>query len=161
MVFLANVGKIDVADLIIRVKTDEQGTVADAAAFFREALALFLEIGHRRGAARVLEGMAGVASRRGDAARALTLAGAASALRHELGAPPRPRDKERLDAALAPARAELGPAAAGDMWGAGARMSLADAIAFVRDSERPAGSGVVQRIDQVPDRGDAIGGQRS
>ena len=110
----------------------EQGDPAAARAFFDEALTGFLDVGHRRGVAKVLEGIACLAAKRGEPERALRLAGAAAALRDETGAPARPLEKDRLDAAIDPAWKALPSEVARNAWTSGARMSLAEALDFAR-----------------------------
>ena len=76
-----------------------------------EALALFRDLGHRRGIARVLDIFGGAAAHHGQAERALRLAGAAGAIRHALGAPLFQAEEVALARDLDPARQSLGDAA--------------------------------------------------
>jgi tetratricopeptide (TPR) repeat protein len=108
----------------------EQNELAAASGLLKDALAIFTGLRHRRGIARVLDGFAGLAARTGDVPRAMTLAGAASALRQMLGAPRRPRDRGRVDATVEGLRRRQDSESARGYWTAGANMTLEDAIRY-------------------------------
>jgi hypothetical protein len=103
-----------------------------AHALFEEAVAIFLELGHKRGIAKVLEGFACVAARQNNRERALRLAGAASSLRQTIGAALRPAEQAKLDATLKPMW-QGDSAAAKATWMAGWRMRLEAAIQYALD----------------------------
>jgi predicted ATPase len=111
----------------------DQHDPATAHPLFEEAVAIFLELGHKRGIAKVLEGFACLAVREKDFERALRLAGAAAALRHTMGAVPRPGEQAKLDLTLRPAWQNLDPAATKATWGAGWKMPLDQAIQYALD----------------------------
>jgi len=115
----------------------ERGDHPGAHALFEESLGAFLALGHKRGVARVLEGLACLAARQGDLARALTLAGAASGLRHVLAAPARPGEQAKLAAVLRPAFEGPDPAAARATWTAGWRMPFDEAVRYAREGPGP------------------------
>ena len=92
------------------------------------ALHVFTALDHKRGIARVLEGFARLAVRQQQYARALTLAGAAAALRFAFGAAPRPVEQKQLDQCLAAAWHALGPEARAT-WDQGRQLSLNQALA--------------------------------
>lgn len=100
----------------------------------RESLDLNLEIGDRVAQAYCLEDYAGLAAARGDAVRALRLAGAAAALRSELGSPLPAGEQTGLDRLLAPARAALGPRA-GLATAEGAALTADEAVALALAGE--------------------------
>jgi tetratricopeptide (TPR) repeat protein len=145
----------------------EQNELAAASGLLKDALAIFTGLRHRRGIATVLDGFAGLAARAGDVQRALTLGGAAAALRQTLGAPRRPRDRGRVDDTVDELqRRQDGPSMRA-YWTAGATMALEDAIRYALDermSPPPAAPAEtmteavseVGRIEQSPDGGDAI-----
>ncbi len=83
----------------------------------------------------VLEGYATLEWHHGNAERALIFAGAAVAVRERNGNPIPPAMKPRLDAAVAPARAQLGEPAASAAWEKGQAMSLDRAIAYALGEE--------------------------
>ena len=58
----------------------------EAHATLAQALTSFRDMAHRRGISHVLEAFARFAAKRGQAERALRLAGAAEAIRHTIGA---------------------------------------------------------------------------
>jgi predicted ATPase len=111
----------------------DQDDSASAHSLFEEALAIFLELGHKRGIAKVLEGFAYLAAHQNNPERALTLAGAASSLRQTIGAPSRPKEQAKLDAALKPAWQQGDSAAAKATWVAGWKMRLEEAIQYALD----------------------------
>ncbi|HVN21836.1 MAG TPA: tetratricopeptide repeat protein [Dongiaceae bacterium] len=97
---------------------------------YGEALEVFAELGHRRGIARALERSASLAAARGQASRALTLAGAAAHLRSVISAPLPQADHLKLEDALAAARQALADADARAAWEAGSRMNMETAIQY-------------------------------
>jgi predicted ATPase/DNA-binding winged helix-turn-helix (wHTH) protein len=97
---------------------------------FREAMELFAGLGHRRGMARVLEGYAYLALAEGQAARALTLAGAAAQLRRVISAPLPQAEQAKFDRRLAPAWETLSEPEGKDAWAKGAAMSLEGAMQY-------------------------------
>lgn len=108
----------------------EQQELAAASGLLKDALAIFTGLRHRRGIARVLDGFSGVAARAGDVQRALTLAGAAAALRQTLGAPRRPRDRGRVDETVDELRRQQHCESARAYSTTGAMMTLEDAIRY-------------------------------
>jgi hypothetical protein len=111
----------------------DQDDPATAHSFFEEAVAIFLELEHKRGIAKVLEGFAYLAVHQNNPERALTLAGAASSLRQTIGAPRRHGEEAKLDAALEAAWKNGGSAAAKATWLAGWRMQLEEAMQYAVD----------------------------
>ncbi len=85
----------------------EQGDCATAQSLYRESLIVFQELEHKRGIARLLECFACAAAAERQAERSLRLAGAAAALRLNIGAPLTPVELAKLEAILEPARQEL------------------------------------------------------
>jgi predicted ATPase len=112
--------------------TSEMGDHRAAHTLFIRALAMFLDLDHKRGIARVLEGLAYLAQRQQDFDRALMLAGAAVAVRHAFGAAPRLSEKASLDCLLAPAWESQDHAKALASWNAGRQMSLDAAVEYAR-----------------------------
>ena len=108
----------------------DTGDDREAHALFSRALTTFLALDHKRGMARVLEGFVYLAQHQQDFGRALTLAGAATAMRDAFGAAPRPSERTSLERVLAPAWQTLDHAAAVATWGAGRRMSLDEAVQY-------------------------------
>jgi tetratricopeptide (TPR) repeat protein len=108
----------------------EQGDYTAARSAFREALEIFAGLGHRRGAARALEGSACLALAQGQAERALALAAAASHVRQLISAPLHQAEKSKLDRALLPAWQCLVEAEGMRAWTKGSEMSLEEAIQY-------------------------------
>jgi hypothetical protein len=79
-------------------------------------LKLFRELEHKRGVARVLDCFACLEAGDLHAERALRLAGAAAALRGNIGAPLAVREQGRLEASLAKARTMLSNSAGTTAW---------------------------------------------
>lgn len=111
----------------------EQKEHATAQSFFEEALKTFLDLGHMRGVAKALEGFACLAANQQNSEHALTLAGAAAALRHTMRAPARPDERAILDRVLKPAWQHWDPAASKAIWTAGWKMPLEQAIQCALD----------------------------
>ena len=110
----------------------ERGEPERSRELYREALSQFDLLHHRRGIARLLEALAVAAAEEGAAARALTLAAAASALRQRIGAPLGLAGREALEAALGPARGSLPPDQAEGHWRRGLSLPLAAAVRLAR-----------------------------
>src|SRR5262249_11445511 len=87
-------------------------------------------LGHRRGAARALEGFACLAVAQGKSVRALKLAAAATHLRQQIGVPLHPEEQGRLDDTLLLAWQSLTEAEGKRVWAEGFALSLEKAILF-------------------------------
>jgi non-specific serine/threonine protein kinase len=126
----------------------ELGRVAIAArdfnkarAFLCESLPLFEELGDRIGVAETLEHFAVLAIEQGAHAAGLELAGAASALREQLGAPATPTDRSRFEAQLSKAREALGDPTSEAHLRDGVGMAIKDALALAtRGAAGPTGT---------------------
>lgn len=88
--------------------TRERNDLAASAHHLGRALAAYRRYADRWALAIVYEDIAALATRRGAAETALTLAGCADTLRDEIGSPRAPAQADAFAAALAPARAEVG-----------------------------------------------------
>jgi hypothetical protein len=108
----------------------EQGNHLAGHAAFREAMEIFVGLGHRRGMARALEGYACLAVAEGHTARALTLAAAAAHLRRLISAPLSQAEQANLDRRLIPAWKSLSEPEGKSAWAKGAAMSLERAIQY-------------------------------
>ena len=96
---------------------------------FRQAADAFQQLGgHRRGVARVLDGLARAASLNGDARRAVRLAGAAASLRNVIGTPLTPSEQRQAAADLETASARLSPAERSEAWVEGWAMTAEQAL---------------------------------
>jgi predicted ATPase/serine/threonine protein kinase len=93
----------------------EEGSYPTARSLYRESIILFQELDHKRGIARLLECFA-CAAVQFEAERSLRLAGAAAALRQNIGAPLTPAEKAKLEASLRPARQALTNTAGATAW---------------------------------------------
>ena len=82
----------------------EEREYSAAHSLYRESIRIFQELDHKRGIARLLECFACAAAAQGHAERSLRWAGAAAALRRNIGAPLTPADQGKLDASLDQAR---------------------------------------------------------
>jgi predicted ATPase len=106
----------------------EQRDCATAHPLYRESLKVFQELEHKRGIARLLECFACSASLQFQAERSLRLAGAAAALRQNIGAPLTPAEQAKLEAHLDPARYALANTSGATAWLEGWGMPLEKAI---------------------------------
>ena len=113
------------------------GEHSSAFANFRESLEIFSTLEHRRGVARVLEGLACYALATDDSRRAIRLVAAASHLRKMVSAPLTPAEQSKLDQKMLSAWEKLGELDGKKAWTEGYAMTLENAIhhALVSDSE--------------------------
>jgi tetratricopeptide (TPR) repeat protein len=94
----------------------EQGNYVRARTLYSQSIRMFQELDHKRGIARLLECFASAAAGQQEAERSLRLAGAAAALRQNIGAPLTPVEQAKLEANLQPARQALSNAAGVTAW---------------------------------------------
>jgi predicted ATPase/serine/threonine protein kinase len=94
----------------------EQKDYPTAHSMYRESIKYFQELDHKRGIARLLEYFACSAADQQEAERALRLAGAAAALRQNIGAPLTPAEQAKLEASLHPARRALADTVGAAAW---------------------------------------------
>jgi predicted ATPase len=106
----------------------EQRNCEEAHTLYRESLRIFQELGQKRGVARLLECFACSAAVQLQAERSLRLAGAAAALRQNIGAPLTPAEQAKLEAILDPARRALTNASGATAWLEGWGMPEEEAI---------------------------------
>ena len=106
----------------------EQREYRRAHALYRESIKIFQELEHKRGIARLLECFACSAAAQVDAERSLRMAGAAAALRQNIGAPLTPAEQTKLEASLEPARRALTNTAGATAWLEGWSMPIEKAI---------------------------------
>lgn len=106
----------------------EQRNISAAHVLHRGSLKLFQELGHKRGIARLLECFAASAAVQLQAERSLRLAGAAAALRQNIGAPLTPGEHTKLEAILDVARQALADTAGATAWLEGWAMPVEKAI---------------------------------
>jgi predicted ATPase len=119
----------------------EERDCAAAHSLYRESLKVFRELDHKRGVARLLECCACSAAVQLQAERSLRLAGAAAALRQNIGAPLTPAEQGKLEAILGPARRALTNTSGATAWLEGWNMQLEKAIAEVITPEATSSSG--------------------
>jgi predicted ATPase len=85
----------------------ERRNYSKAHSLFGESIKIFQALDHKRGIARLLECFACSAAVQSEAERSLRLAGAAAALRQNVGAPLTPAEQAKLEAILEPPRQTL------------------------------------------------------
>ncbi|MQA84261.1 MAG: tetratricopeptide repeat protein [Streptosporangiales bacterium] len=117
---------------IARVALD-QGDLALGRTHLTESLMLSHSTGARLSVARGLEAFAALTAREGDLRRTVQLAGAAAALREQVGSPP--MSGARLEGLLAPARRQLGPPLLMQLWAEGREMPIDEAVACAIETE--------------------------
>ena len=106
----------------------EQRNYPRAHSLYRESIKIFQELEHKRGIARLLECFACSASAQVHAERSLRLAGAAAALRQNIGAPLTPAEQVKLEASLDAARHAMTNTAGATAWLEGWAMPVEKAI---------------------------------
>jgi hypothetical protein len=99
----------------------------------RQALEIFVEVGNPTGIAMVFEEMAMVETMDGRHERALRLAGAASALKEEIGGGA-PEELMKSEEGLSASRTSLDPETADRAWSEGRQMGTDKAVAYALDS---------------------------
>ena len=129
----------------------EQRDCPTAHSLYRESLRIFQELEDKRGIARLLECFACSASVQLQAERSLRLAGAAAALRQNIGAPLTPAEQAKLEAILDRARRALTNTSSTTAWLEGWAMPVERAIEEVLMPEAGTPSSL------APERGDAYG----
>jgi tetratricopeptide (TPR) repeat protein len=118
----------------------EQGNYPTAHSMYRESIKLFQELDHKRGIARLLECFACSAAAQLGAERSLRLAGAAAALRENIGAPLTPAEQAKLEASLHPARQALTNAVGVTAWLEGRALPVEEAVAEALMPDAPSPS---------------------
>jgi predicted ATPase len=106
----------------------EQRNYPAAHSLHRESIRIFQQLGHKRGLARLLECFACSAAVELEAERALRLAGAAAALRQNVGAPLTPAEQAKLEATLERPRQTLTNAVGVTAWLEGWALPVEKAI---------------------------------
>ena len=106
----------------------EQMNCGEAQPLYRESLKAFQELEHKRGIARLLECFACLAAAQLQSERSLRLAGAAAALRQNIGGPLTPAEQSKLEAILDPARQALTNTASAMAWLEGWSMPFEKAV---------------------------------
>jgi predicted ATPase len=106
----------------------DQGNYSMAQDLYRQSIRIFQELEHKRGIARLLECFACSAAVQLEAQRSLRLAGAAAALRQNIGAPLTPAEHAKLEASLHTARQALGSTGGGTAWSEGWALPVEKAI---------------------------------
>jgi adenylate cyclase len=107
-----------------------QGEFEAARQHYSESLEINRELGDGWAIAYILEDIGSLAVLSGQAARALCLIGAASALREKIGAPLPENDRLKLDEQIAAARRELSDAAQAAAWERGRQMDVEEAAEY-------------------------------
>jgi predicted ATPase/DNA-binding winged helix-turn-helix (wHTH) protein len=107
----------------------EQGNYSAAHSLYRESIKIFEELEHKRGIARLLECFASSAAAQLQAERSLRLAGAAAAIRQNIGAPLTAAEQITLETSLDPARKAMTSAAGTTAWLEGWALPVETAIA--------------------------------
>ena len=106
----------------------EAENYSGAHSLYQESIKIFQELGHKRGIARLLECFACTAALQLEAERALRLAGAAAALRQNIGAPLTPAEQAKLEVVLEGRRQALSRTAGATAWSEGWAMTVEQAI---------------------------------
>ena len=106
----------------------ENGNYSGAHSLYAESIKLFQELDHKRGIARLLECSACSAAAQREAERSLRLAGAAAALRQNIGAPLTPAEQAKLEASLQRAREALTDTVGTKVWLEGWALPVEKAI---------------------------------
>ena len=135
---------IDLANL--SAAAIDQGDLARAEDLLQQAVPILQRLGERDGLADCLERGVGICSARERWEDAARLAGAADALREEIGSPLVSSDERRLENYLAPVRSHLSKQDLSQAWREGRGLSLEEALEQLpgadRARDRPAAGSV-------------------
>ena len=99
-----------------------------ASSLYWESIAIFGQLDHKRGIARLMECFACLSAAQHESESSLRLAGTAAALRQSIGAPLTPAEESKLEAAIEPAREELTENAGATAWLEGWAMPVETAV---------------------------------
>jgi predicted ATPase len=110
-----------------------EGDLERAESQFRESLKLFRRLGNRRGIAESLAGLAGLKARGGHSQWGTTLLGAAESLLQSTGGAWWPADRVEVEQNRQMMQSALNPEKFKAAWGAGAAMSIDQALQFAED----------------------------
>ncbi|HWQ84320.1 MAG TPA: tetratricopeptide repeat protein, partial [Anaerolineales bacterium] len=113
-----------------------QGDYIAAGPLYKESLERNRDLGDGWQIAYVLEDIGGLAALSGQPQRALTLWGAAAALREQIGAPLAPHELTRLEKFIHTAHAALESQQGDTAWQSGRGMSMDEAIALALEKSR-------------------------
>jgi predicted ATPase/class 3 adenylate cyclase len=114
------------------------GNLSEAAAQYARTIQDYLEIGHRAAVLHEVECLAFIAIRRGQAAHAARLLGAAEALRDSANSPMTAAERVEYDEHLAALRAQANVQTIAAAWQAGRALSLEAAVALAVQAAEPA-----------------------
>jgi predicted ATPase/serine/threonine protein kinase len=106
----------------------EERDFDSANSLYRESLKIFVELDHKRGIARLLECCSCLAAAEAQSERSLRLAGAAAALRQNIGVPLTLAEQNHLESNLDPAKQGLGNTAGAMAWLEGWVMPVEKAV---------------------------------
>jgi predicted ATPase/DNA-binding winged helix-turn-helix (wHTH) protein len=118
----------------------EERDYLTARSLYQQSLKIFVELDHKRGIARLLECFACVAFGQREVERSLRLAGAASALRQNIGAPLTPAEQSKLETSLDLPRQALTKATGATAWEEGRTLPIESAIEEVLMLDTPSSS---------------------
>ena len=113
---------------------DEYGA---ARSYFEEALTIGQELGEKHTVNGALDGFASLAVAESQPGRAITLAGAAAALRDAINYSLPPPEQARMDRILDPAHQKLGEDAYQAAWSEGQKMSVDEAVTYALQEAGP------------------------
>jgi tetratricopeptide (TPR) repeat protein len=108
----------------------ENGETEEPLVIYRDLLPKWRDLGHRAAVAHELECIGYILARKGEAPRAVTLLGAADALRKMIGSAPTPLELAEYENQTAALRERMQAAAFETTWEEGERLSMEDAIAL-------------------------------
>ena len=129
---------IGLAELNLARFYTEQGRTADSIPLLMDALELTAGLRHYGATSNVIDAIDYVISRNGHWENAVTLAGAADAIRKRIGFENPKAQTDRIEAEMAKAREELGADVVAAHWAAGAALDFADAVKLARTAIRTA-----------------------
>ena len=112
----------------------QSGRYDEAMAVYRQTFHAWRELGQRAAIAHELECVAFITAATGHDERAVTLLGAAEALRESIGSSMTPIERREYDQAVTQLRQHMAEAPLGTAWAQGRDLSMDEAIAYALES---------------------------
>src|SRR5262245_61812896 len=113
--------------------TNEQDDLPAARAYLLESIQITLDLGEQRQLPMILELGGDLAEKHGDTARAITMRGAADAIREEAGVPFGAAERKHEESIVARLREKVGAQVFADAWSKGRSTGQDEAVAQIRE----------------------------
>lgn len=113
----------------------ENGELDEPLGIYRDLLPKWKDIGHRAAVAHELECIAYILAKKAHPQRAVTILGAADALRKKIDSAPTPLEQAEYEKEVASLRAKISEAEFRESWEEGQKLTMDEAIALVSQAD--------------------------